>query len=89
MGREALRGGVLVSLLVAAPILIAALVLAVRGSIRAQPVLIGMLAYTLYDYAYYTFGAAFNDVFLLHIALFLVRLRARSRHRRRRGRGDP
>ena len=69
-GREALRGGDLVSLCIAAPVLIAALVLAVRGSIRAQPVLIGMLAYTLYDYAYYTFGAAFNDVFLLHIALF-------------------
>lgn len=69
-GREALRGGDLVSLCIAAPILIAALIFAVRGSIRAQPVLIGMLAYTLYDYAYYTFGAAFNDVFLLHIALF-------------------
>ncbi|HUL85784.1 MAG TPA: hypothetical protein VLX89_09780 [Actinomycetota bacterium] len=69
-GREALRGGDLVSLLIAAPVLIAALVLAVRGSMRAQLVVIGMLAYTLYDYAYYTFGAAFNAAFLLHIALF-------------------
>ncbi|HTG48274.1 MAG TPA: hypothetical protein VK646_11520 [Actinomycetota bacterium] len=69
-GKQALLGGDLVSLAVAAPILIAALVLSIRGSVRARVVVIGMLAYTLYDYAYYTFGATFNDVFLLHIALF-------------------
>jgi hypothetical protein len=59
-----------VTLLVGAPLLIVALVLARRGSLRAQAVWLGMLAYSVYDYAYYVFGATFNDVFLLHIALF-------------------
>ena len=68
-GREALRGGDLVTLLVAVPILIAALVLVRRGSIRAQAVWIGMLFYSLYGYAYYVFGATFNDAFLAHIAI--------------------
>ena len=69
-GREAVRGGDLVTLVVVAPLLIATLIFAVRGSARAQPVLLGLLVYSAYDYAYYVFGAAFNDVFLLHIALF-------------------
>lgn len=69
-GREALRGGDLVTLLVAVPILIAALVLVRRGSIRAQAVWVGMLFYGLYGYAYYVFGATFNDAFLAHIAIF-------------------
>jgi hypothetical protein len=67
--REALRGGDLVTLAIAAPVLIVALVLASRGSRRAQAVWIGVIAYTLYNYAFYAFGAAFNDLFLLHIAL--------------------
>jgi hypothetical protein len=68
--REALRGGDLVTLVVAVPLLIAALVLARRGSRRAEVVWIGMLAYSVYDYAYYVFGSKFNDAFLLHISLF-------------------
>ena len=68
--RQALRGGDLVTLVLVAPLLIAALVLARRGSHRAQVVWMGALAYSLYNYAYYAFGATFNDAFLLHIALF-------------------
>jgi hypothetical protein len=67
--REALRGGDLVTLLMTLPILIAAIVLSVRGSQRAQAVWIGVLAYAVYNYAYYAFGATFNDLFLIHIAL--------------------
>jgi hypothetical protein len=67
--REALRGGDLVTLVVVVPLLIASLVLSARGSMRARLVWIAMLGYTLYNYAYYVFGAKFNDVFLLHIAL--------------------
>jgi hypothetical protein len=29
-----------------------------------------MLAYTLYNFAYYLFGAAFNSLFLIYVALF-------------------
>ncbi len=68
--REALRGGDLVTLVLVAPLLIVALVLVRRGSRRAEALWMGLLAYTLYDYAYYVFGSRFNDVFLLHIALF-------------------
>ena len=69
-GREALRGGDLVTLVLAAPILIAALLLVRRGSIRAQAAWVGMLFYGVYGYAFYVFGATFNDAFLAHIAIF-------------------
>jgi hypothetical protein len=69
-GREAFRGGDLVTLVVALPVLVVALLLVRRGSVRAQAVWIGALFYTLYMYAYAVFGAAFNDAFLLHIAAF-------------------
>jgi hypothetical protein len=70
--REAFRGGDLVTLVVAVPTLIAALLLVRRGSIRAQAVWVGVLFYTLYIYAYAVFGATFNDAFLLHIAAFTL-----------------
>jgi hypothetical protein len=68
--REAFRGGDVITLAVAAPLLIVSLILSIRGCHRAEPVWIGMIVYALYNYAYATFGAAFNDLFLLHIALF-------------------
>jgi hypothetical protein len=68
------RGGDLVTLMVAAPLLAVALLLARRGSQRAELVWVGMLAYSVYNYAYYVFGLAFNDVFLLHVALFSASL---------------
>jgi hypothetical protein len=68
--REAFRGGDVITLTVAAPLLIISLIMSIRGSHRAEPVWIGMIVYTLYNYAYATFGSAFNDAFLLHIALF-------------------
>ena len=68
--REALRGGDLVTLVVVVPVLVVAVTLARRGSLRAQAVWIGALAYGLYTYAFYVFGARFNDAFLLHILAF-------------------
>ena len=70
--REALRGGDLTTLLLAAPILLLSLVFVRRGSRRAQVVWLGTLAYSVYNYAYYAFGARFNDVFLVHIALLAL-----------------
>ena len=68
--REAARGGDLTTLAVAVPVLIGSLVLARRGSHAAQAVWLGVLAYSVYNYAYFVFGAEFNDIFVLHIALF-------------------
>jgi hypothetical protein len=67
---SAWKGNDLVTLLVAVPILVAALVFAVRSSGRAQLVWVGMLDFMLYNYAFYLFAAAFNWFFLLYVALF-------------------
>jgi hypothetical protein len=69
-GREAFRGGELVSLVVAVPLLAGALIAVRRGSTRAQAVWIGMLLYAAYNYAYAVFGTTFNDAFLIHIGAF-------------------
>jgi hypothetical protein len=73
---SAWRGTDLVTLVVAVPLLIAALILSLRGSVRAQLVWLGMLDYTLYNYAYYLFGTAFNRFFLIYVALFTLSMLA-------------
>jgi hypothetical protein len=65
-----LRGYDLVTLAVAVPVLAVTLLPALRQSARAQLLWVGMLAYSVYNYANYVFGTAFNDVFLVHVALF-------------------
>ena len=54
-------GNDLVTLLVAAPLLALACVGAARGSARWTLVWLGMLDYTLYNFAFYLFGAALNE----------------------------
>lgn len=73
-GRAAFRGNDLATLAVATPLLLAALAASVRGSRRGRLVTLGMLAYGVYDYAFYVFGAAWGDWFLLHVAAFVVAL---------------
>lgn len=68
--REAFRGGDVVTLVLVVPVLIGALLLVRRGSVRATVVWLGALVYAVYNYAYYVFGASFNDAFLIHIAIF-------------------
>ncbi|ABR50355.1 conserved hypothetical protein [Alkaliphilus metalliredigens QYMF] len=63
-------GNDLVTLLLAVPLLAISLVLSKQGSQRAQLVWLGMLFYTLYNYAFYLFGAAFNSLFLIYVTLF-------------------
>jgi len=71
-----LVGNDLVSLVVAVPVLLGALLLSIRGSERAQLVWLGMLDYMLYNYAFYLFGAAFNRFFLIYVALFTLSILA-------------
>lgn len=65
-------GNDLVTLVLGVPVLATALVLSKRGSLRARSVWLGMLFYTLYNYAFYLFGAAFNKFFLLYVAIFTL-----------------
>ena len=67
--RSGWRGNDLITLLVATPLLIGSFVLALRGSARGTLVWLGMLAYVLYNFTYYLFGAAFNSFFLIYVAL--------------------
>jgi hypothetical protein len=70
--REAFRGGDVTTLFLVVPVLIGSVLATMRGSRRAQAVWLGSLVYGVYNFAYYVFGAEFNDVFLLHIALLTL-----------------
>ncbi|HPG40220.1 MAG TPA: hypothetical protein PLP19_14780 [bacterium] len=63
-----------VTLILGVPLLIIALVLSLKGSLRGQLLLSGTLAYFLYTYASFVFGAAYNVLFLLYVALFSLSL---------------
>lgn len=65
-----------VTLLVAVPLLVAALVLARRGSVRGTLLWLGLLGYTGYNYAFYLFGAALNAFFPLYAALVVMSVAA-------------
>jgi hypothetical protein len=71
-----LRGYDLVTALVVVPGLATAAHLAGRGSVMAHLVLTSLVAYVVYTYAYYLFGTGFNDLFLLHAAIFSAGLLA-------------
>jgi len=66
----ALRGGDLATLLLVVPGLVAAVVLARRGSTRARLIWGGLLGYGIYNFAFYVFGAAFNGLFLAQVVAF-------------------
>jgi hypothetical protein len=61
-------GNDMVTLAVALPLLAASLVSTRHGSARALLLWLGTLAYALYNYAYYLFGAALNTFFPLYLA---------------------
>jgi hypothetical protein len=66
------HGNDLVTLLVAVPLLAISLILAQHGSVRARLVWLGVIHYTLYNYAFYLFGATINWFFPLYLALFAL-----------------
>jgi hypothetical protein len=65
-----LRGFDLVTLVVVVPALAGALLGVRRRSPLAELVWVGLLAAVVYTYALYVFGTAFNDLFVVHIAVF-------------------
>ncbi|MGH8835261.1 MAG: hypothetical protein ACRDWG_09755 [Actinomycetes bacterium] len=71
---EMFRGYDLVTALMVVPGLAVASILGRRGSTRAKLVAVSLVAYLVYTYAYYLFGTGFNDLFVLHAAVFATGL---------------
>lgn len=62
----------LITVLVAVPILLLSIRLALKGSLRASLVWVGSLWYLLYNYVFYLYGAVFNALFLVYVLLFVL-----------------
>lgn len=69
-----IKGGDVVTLLLGIPLLVISSVLYRRGSLRGGLLLTGTLAYFLYTYASLALYAAYNNLFLLYVALFSASL---------------
>jgi hypothetical protein len=68
------RGTSLVILAVALPVVAVSLVLAARGSLRAQIVWLGALGYILYNSLFFAYAVTFNRLFLLYVAALSLAL---------------
>jgi hypothetical protein len=68
------RGVDAITLVVAIPLLILSIRFYQSGSLRGGILLAGTLAYFLYNYASMAFGAAYNNLLLVYIALFSASL---------------
>ncbi len=66
----------IVTLIVGVPMLVIALLMYRTGSLRGRLLFAGTLGYFLYTYASYAFGASYNPMFLVYIALFTLSLYA-------------
>lgn len=65
-----------VTLVVAAPLLIAALMLVRRGSTRGLLLWLGLLGYSIYNDAFYLFGVALNAFFPFYIVALILAVAA-------------
>ena len=68
------RGTALVALVVAVPLLVAALWFAHDGSLRAVPLWLGATAFLLYNSVLFVFATPFDDLFLLDVAMLSLAL---------------
>ncbi len=59
-----------VTLVVVIPLLIIVLITSKNGDFKFNFIMLGLISYLFYTYAFYLFGAAFNDMFLLYIAIY-------------------
>lgn len=65
-----MRANDLITLVIGLPLLLVSFWLTLRGSFRGRLVLAGTLAFILYTYITMCFGAAYNALFLIYVALF-------------------
>lgn len=68
------RGADAIALFLAVPLLVYSTFRYWRGSLRGAFLLMGALAYFLYNYASMAFGAAYNNLYLVYVALFSASL---------------
>jgi hypothetical protein len=61
-----------ITILGAVPLLWIGIRTAARGSVRGLLLTLGMVAYSVYNYAFYLFGAALNVFFPLYVVIFIV-----------------
>jgi len=61
-----------VTLVVAGPLMVIALLATRRGSVKGMLLWLGLLGYAAYNYAYYLLGAALNAFFLLYVVALVV-----------------
>ena len=66
----------LVTIVLGLPLLAVSLWLTLRGSLRGRLILTGTLGFILYTYITMCFGAAYNRLFLVYVALFSLSLYA-------------
>jgi hypothetical protein len=64
----------IVTLVVAIPLLVISTLLYRRGSLKGGLLLSGALAYFLYNYGSLAFGSAYNNLFLVYVAIFSASL---------------
>lgn len=64
----------IVTLLIGIPLLVISMILFKKGSLQGKLLLSGTLAYFLYTYASFVFGAAYNILFLAYVSLFSLSL---------------
>jgi hypothetical protein len=64
------RGADFIRFFVAVPLFAGAIYFTRKGSIRGLLVWLGFLWLAVYDYAFYLFAAAFNELFLVYVAIF-------------------
>ncbi len=60
----------IITLFVVVPLMIVAIYLSQKGSSKWFLMLLGLLGYVFYNFAFYLFGATFNVFFLIYVALF-------------------
>jgi hypothetical protein len=73
-GAAQVMGGDMVTLFIGIPLLLVAVLLVWRDSLRGRLLLTGTLGYFLYTYTSIVFLAAYNPLFLLYVVLFSLSL---------------
>lgn len=62
----------LITLVVALPLFVFAIIFSIKGSKRSLLILLGMLDYCLYNFTFYLFGATLNLFFPIYVAIFTL-----------------